>query len=152
MPGGFDSSFDAPSLHLTNMTPQEARSVSCLFDRPSMWLRIPTDARQTPTEQQEPQQDRLSRRTCPSRQIPLRLRPRWKSQQTSSDAVWRKTAVSYLIDPSVPVQVHWTQLTCSVPQDIRDMADEPSQYLQLPDAYRPEMLAMLDLQCRNFLQ
>lgn len=63
-----------------------------------------------------------------------------------------KTAVSYLIDPSVPVQVHWTQLTCSVPQDIRDMADEPSQYLQLPDAYRPEMLAMLDLQCRNFLQ
>jgi hypothetical protein len=40
----------------------------------------------------------------------------------------------------------------TVPQDFKDMADEPSQIVQLPDAYRPEMMAMLDMQCRLFLQ
>ena len=43
-------------------------------------------------------------------------------------------------------------LNSLVPQEFKDMADEPSQYLQLPDAYRPEMLAALDMQCRLFLQ
>jgi hypothetical protein len=40
-----------------------------------------------------------------------------------------------------------------VPQDLLDLADEPSQFLasQLPQAFKPQMLATLEKQCRSFM-
>lgn len=39
----------------------------------------------------------------------------------------------------------------TVPQDVLDLAEEPSQYREVPDAFRPEALATIETQCRDFL-
>lgn len=52
-----------------------------------------------------------------------------------------------------PLARRLTSSRLSVPaQEVLDLAEEPSQLISdVPDAFRPESLATIETQCRNFL-
>lgn len=64
-------------------------------------------------------------------------------------------AVSCLLHADVYVICPEMKLTVAVPaQEVLDLAEEPSQFVpaDVPEAFKPESLALIESQCRNFLR